>query len=163
MTNFMYEQNIANNSFCTQALQFKISLLSLMNVRYQRLNKNYHPIPSIHIHLIWRLGSGLVLSILSSLHSSSSFVIMIIINILIKQARSIFMDLVIDEEPEHHQHHHRPHHQARGIFMGLVLFNGAVMRNQNTINLFWDESKLQRYIDKWEYFLFHCVSWFTTA
>ena len=68
------------------------------------------------------------------------------------------MDLVIDEEPEHHQHHHRPHHQARGIFMGLVLFNGAVMRNQNTINLFWDESKLQRYIDKWEYFLFHCVS-----
>ena len=43
-------------------------------------------------------------------------------------------------------------HQARGIFMGLVLFNGALMRNQNTINLFWDESKLQRYIDKWEYF-----------
>jgi len=37
--------------------------------------------------------------------------------------------------------------QARGIFMGLVLFNGALMRNQNTINLFWDESKLQRYID----------------
>merc|ERR1719458_533804 len=37
--------------------------------------------------------------------------------------------------------------QERGIFMGLVLFNGALMRNQNTINLFWDESKLQRYID----------------
>ena len=69
------------------------------------------------------------------------------------------MDLVIDEEPEHHQHHHRPHHQARGIFMGLVLFNGAVMRNQNTINIFWDESKLQRYIDKWGFLLCFTVGY----
>jgi len=32
------------------------------------------------------------------------------------------------------------------IFMGLVLFNGALMRNQNTINLFWDDSKLETYL-----------------
>ena len=34
------------------------------------------------------------------------------------------------------------------IFMGLVLFNGAVLRNQDTINLFWDDSKLETYLDK---------------
>ena len=34
------------------------------------------------------------------------------------------------------------------IFMGLVLFNGAVLRNQNTINLFWDDSKLETYINE---------------
>jgi mannan endo-1,4-beta-mannosidase len=32
--------------------------------------------------------------------------------------------------------------------MGLVLFNGAVLRNQNTINLFWDDAKLETYINK---------------
>ena len=34
------------------------------------------------------------------------------------------------------------------IFMGLVLFNGAVLRNQDTINLFWDDSKLETYLSK---------------
>jgi len=34
------------------------------------------------------------------------------------------------------------------IFMGLVLFNGAVLRNQDTINLFWDNSKLETYLTK---------------
>jgi len=34
------------------------------------------------------------------------------------------------------------------IFMGLVLFNGAVLRNQNTINLFWDDSKLETYLSE---------------
>ena len=38
--------------------------------------------------------------------------------------------------------------KQRNIFMGLVLFNGAHLTNQNTINLFWDESKLQSYLDK---------------
>jgi len=38
--------------------------------------------------------------------------------------------------------------KQRNIFMGLVLFNGAYLTNQNTINLFWDESKLQTYLDK---------------
>ena len=38
--------------------------------------------------------------------------------------------------------------KQRNIFMGLVLFNGAYLTNQNTINLFWDESKLQSYLDK---------------
>ena len=37
---------------------------------------------------------------------------------------------------------------TKNVFMGLVLFNGAVLKNQNTINLFWDESKLQTYLDK---------------
>ena len=32
------------------------------------------------------------------------------------------------------------------IFMGLVLFNGAVLRNQKTIDLFWDDTKLQTYL-----------------
>jgi len=38
--------------------------------------------------------------------------------------------------------------QANNVFMGLVLFNGAVLRNQNTINLFSEEDKLQTYIDR---------------
>ena len=33
------------------------------------------------------------------------------------------------------------------ILAGLVLFNGAVLRNQKTINLFWDDSKLTSYLD----------------
>ena len=34
------------------------------------------------------------------------------------------------------------------IFMGLVLFNEAVLRNQDTIKLFWDDSKLETYHSK---------------
>ena len=37
---------------------------------------------------------------------------------------------------------------TNNVFMGLVLFNGAVLKNTNTIDLFWDESKLQTYLDK---------------
>ena len=33
------------------------------------------------------------------------------------------------------------------ILAGLVLFNGAVLRNKKTINLFWDDSKLTSYLD----------------
>merc|ERR1711892_929378 len=34
------------------------------------------------------------------------------------------------------------------IFMGLVLFNGAVLTNQDTIDLIWDYSKLETYLAK---------------
>lgn len=37
--------------------------------------------------------------------------------------------------------------QSKNILVIFVLWNGAVLRNQNTINLFWDEPKLQSYID----------------
>ena len=36
---------------------------------------------------------------------------------------------------------------ANNILAGLVLFNGAVLRNKKTINLFWDDSKLTSYLD----------------
>ena len=36
---------------------------------------------------------------------------------------------------------------SNNILAGLVLFNGAVLRNQKTINLFWDDSKLTSYLD----------------
>lgn len=37
--------------------------------------------------------------------------------------------------------------KSKNILVIFVLWNGAVLRNQNTINLFWDEAKLQSYID----------------
>ena len=37
--------------------------------------------------------------------------------------------------------------QTKNVLVIFVLWNGAVLRNQNTINLFWDESKLQSYLD----------------
>lgn len=36
---------------------------------------------------------------------------------------------------------------SRDILVIPVLWNGASMRNQNVINLVWDDSKLQSYID----------------
>ena len=38
--------------------------------------------------------------------------------------------------------------QTKNIVVIFALWNGAYLRNQNTINLMWDESKLQTYIDK---------------
>ena len=38
--------------------------------------------------------------------------------------------------------------QSKNIVVIFALWNGAYLRNQNTINLMWDESKLQSYIDK---------------
>ena len=38
--------------------------------------------------------------------------------------------------------------QTKNIIVIFVLWNGAELKNQNTINLMWDESKLQTYIDK---------------
>ncbi|XP_057369994.1 mannan endo-1,4-beta-mannosidase-like [Daphnia carinata] len=38
--------------------------------------------------------------------------------------------------------------KANNILVIFVLWNGALLRNQNTVNLFWDNSKLQTYIDK---------------
>ena len=38
--------------------------------------------------------------------------------------------------------------QSQNILVVFVLWNGAVLENQNTINLFYDDAKLQSYIDK---------------
>ena len=38
--------------------------------------------------------------------------------------------------------------QTKNIVVIFALWNGAYLNNQNTINLMWDESKLQTYIDK---------------
>lgn len=38
--------------------------------------------------------------------------------------------------------------KANNILVIFVLWNGALLRNQNSVNLFWDNSKLQSYIDK---------------
>ena len=38
--------------------------------------------------------------------------------------------------------------QTKNIIVIFVLWNGAELKNQNTINLIYDESKLQSYIDK---------------
>lgn len=38
--------------------------------------------------------------------------------------------------------------KAKNILVVFVLWNGALQRTQNVINLFWDKSKLQSYIDK---------------
>lgn len=38
--------------------------------------------------------------------------------------------------------------KANNILVIFVLWNGALLRNQNSVNLFWDNSKLQTYIDK---------------
>lgn len=37
--------------------------------------------------------------------------------------------------------------QSQNILVIFVLWNGAVLENQNTINLFYDDAKLQSYID----------------
>lgn len=37
--------------------------------------------------------------------------------------------------------------QSKDILIIFALWNGAYLRNQNTINLLFDESKLQSYID----------------
>lgn len=37
--------------------------------------------------------------------------------------------------------------QTKDILVIFALWNGAYLREQNTINLFWDEVKLQSYID----------------
>lgn len=36
---------------------------------------------------------------------------------------------------------------ARDIVVIPALWNGALMRNQNVVNLAWDDAKLQSYID----------------
>ena len=38
--------------------------------------------------------------------------------------------------------------KANNILVIFVLWNGALLRNQNSINLYWDNSKLQTYLDK---------------
>lgn len=38
--------------------------------------------------------------------------------------------------------------QSKDILVIFVLWNGAVLKQQNTINLLYDDSKLQSYIDK---------------
>lgn len=38
--------------------------------------------------------------------------------------------------------------QSKDILVIFVLWNGAVLKQQNTINLLYDDSKLQTYIDK---------------
>ena len=38
--------------------------------------------------------------------------------------------------------------QSKNILVIFVLWNGAYLREQHTIDLFWDETKLQSYIDK---------------
>ncbi|EFX76384.1 endo-beta-1,4-mannanase [Daphnia pulex] len=38
--------------------------------------------------------------------------------------------------------------KAKNILVIFVLWNGATLRNQNSINLYWDNSKLQTYLDK---------------
>lgn len=38
--------------------------------------------------------------------------------------------------------------QSKNILVIFVLWNGAYLREQHTIDLFWDEAKLQSYIDK---------------
>jgi mannan endo-1,4-beta-mannosidase len=38
--------------------------------------------------------------------------------------------------------------KAKNILVIFVLWNGALLRNQNSINLYWDNSKLQTYLDK---------------
>ena len=38
--------------------------------------------------------------------------------------------------------------QSKNILVIFCLWNGAYLRNQKTIDLFWDEGKLQSYIDK---------------
>ena len=38
--------------------------------------------------------------------------------------------------------------KARNILVIFVLWNGAVMNNQKVVDLAWDDSKLQTYIDK---------------
>ena len=38
--------------------------------------------------------------------------------------------------------------QTKNILVIFVLWNGAYLREQNTIDLFWDDAKLQSYIDK---------------
>ena len=38
--------------------------------------------------------------------------------------------------------------KTRNILVIFVLWNGAVLNNQNAVNLVWDDSKLQTYIDK---------------
>ena len=38
--------------------------------------------------------------------------------------------------------------KARNILVIFVLWNGAVLNNQKAVNLVWDDSKLQTYIDK---------------
>lgn len=37
--------------------------------------------------------------------------------------------------------------QSQNMLVIFVLWNGAVLENQNTINLFYDNAKLQSYID----------------
>ena len=36
--------------------------------------------------------------------------------------------------------------KAKNIVVIFVLWNGALLRNQNAVNLFWDTGKLQSYI-----------------
>jgi mannan endo-1,4-beta-mannosidase len=38
--------------------------------------------------------------------------------------------------------------KAKNILVIFVLWNGATLRNQKSINLYWDNSKLQTYLDK---------------
>ena len=38
--------------------------------------------------------------------------------------------------------------KLKNILVTFTLWNGALLRNQNSINLFWDNSKLQTYLDK---------------
>lgn len=40
------------------------------------------------------------------------------------------------------------HAKSKNLFVILVLWNGAVLKEQKTKNLFWDDTKLQSYIDK---------------
>lgn len=37
--------------------------------------------------------------------------------------------------------------QSKNILVVFALWNGAYIENQNFLNLMWDESKLQSYID----------------
>ena len=38
--------------------------------------------------------------------------------------------------------------RSKNIVVIFVLWNGAVLRNPNAINLIWDDSKLQSFIEK---------------
>lgn len=38
--------------------------------------------------------------------------------------------------------------KAKNILVTYVLWNGALLRKQHSVNLFWDNAKLQAYIDK---------------
>lgn len=37
--------------------------------------------------------------------------------------------------------------QSKNILVIFCLWNGAYLRNDNTVNLMWDEAKLQSYLD----------------